>query len=227
MKKQDKNNNEVNQETNTPEEKSKNPFFGSKPAETVDESTMASQQKSEQEVSTESTDQINKLKAENKQMAEEMEALKNQYLRLAADFDNFRKRQDQMKQDLYRTGAADAVNYLMPVMDTFDRAYASFQSLDDPEKLKESFNVVYRQMQDSLAKIQVVKVKTAGELFDPNYHQAVMREETEEYDDDAIVAELQPGYMLYDKLIRPAMVKVASNPARPRKAVAREEQQEN
>lgn len=156
-----------------------------------------------------------KLEEENQKILSEFELLKNQYVRLAADFDNFRKRQSSEKQDFYKSGAADIVKLLLPVVDTLDRAYSSFKSLDDPEKLKESFEVMYRQVQDGLVKMKVEKIKTAGEPFDPFYHQAIMQEETTEYPDNVICAELQCGYILEDKVIRPSMVKVASNPGEP------------
>ena len=97
------------------------------------------------------------------------------------------------------------------MLDSCDRAYAAFKDIDDAAKLKESFEVLYRQVQDCITKLDVTKVKTAGELFDPNYHEAVMREETDEHPDNLILTELQCGYMLKEKVLRPAMVKVASN----------------
>lgn len=151
------------------------------------------------------------LKKEKQQLTDEIETLKNQYIRLAADFDNFRKRQLQEKQDMFKSGTCETIKTFLPIIDSFDRAYVSFKTLDDLEKLKESFNVLYRQIQDSLNKLQVTKIKTVGESFDPNFHEAVMREETSEYKDSDIIMELQCGYMLEDKVVRPSMVKVATN----------------
>lgn len=148
----------------------------------------------------------------NEELKKELETVKNQYLRLAADFDNYRKRQDQEKQDLLKYGAVNTVKTLLPVLDNLDRAYLSFQNLDDIEKLKESFNFLYRTAQETITKLEITKIKTAGEVFDPNFHEAVMQEETSEYPDNVIMAELQCGYILSDKVLRPAMVKVANNP---------------
>lgn len=142
----------------------------------------------------------------------ELETVKNQYLRLAADFDNYRKRQDQEKQDLLKYGAANTVKTLLPMLDNLDRAYLSFQNLEDIDKLKESFNFLYRTAQETITKLEISKIKTAGEVFDPNFHEAVMQEETSEYPDNTIMAELQCGYILAEKVLRPAMVKVANNP---------------
>jgi molecular chaperone GrpE len=155
---------------------------------------------------------VNQLKNEKQKLEEELETLKSQYIRLAADFDNFRKRQSSETSECFKSGSIEVLKNIIPVLDSFERAYTSFKTIDDPEKLKESFNVLYRQMQDGVSKMQLVKIKTQGELFDPNYHQAVMQEENSEYYDNAIIAELQHGYMLGDRVIRPSMVKVASNP---------------
>lgn len=150
---------------------------------------------------------------EKQKLVEELEKLNTQYVRLAADFDNYRKRQDQERQDLIKYTSASLVKDLLPALDTFDKAFASFKDMDDVEQLKESFNVIYRQMQESLNRMQVSKIKTTGELFDPNYHEAVMQEETTEYADHAIMMELQCGYIVKDRVVRPSMVKVASNPS--------------
>lgn len=155
--------------------------------------------------------ELEKTKEELARSREELDTLKNQYVRLAADFDNYRKRQAQERQDIAKRAGQEFVSGLLPVFDSFDRAYLSFKNLDDPEKLKESFDVLHRQMYENLAKLNVTKIKTAGEFFDPNYHEGVMREETTEYTDNQIMQELQCGYMVGDKVVRAAMVKVASN----------------
>jgi molecular chaperone GrpE len=191
------------------EKMTNNPFFSKKMKEKIDSSA---EENVNQQENSENIEYIRKLEGERETLTREHETLKNQYVRLAADFDNYRKRQDQVKQELYNSGAADVITALIPVLDTLDRAYLSFKTLDDSEKLKESFDVLYRQMQDSLTKMQVSKIKTAGELFDPNFHQAVMQEETTEFEDNTISAELQCGYILNDRVLRAAMVKVASNP---------------
>lgn len=176
------------------------------------------QEEAIQSTTTEKTDQ---------DKINELETLKSQYIRLAADFDNFRKRQEQEKQELLKYGAYDAAQKLLPVFDSFDRAYMSFKTLDDPEKLKESFDVLFRQLQEGIAKLNINKIKTTGEIFDPNYHEAVMQEETTEYPDNGIMMELQCGYMLGEKVIRPAMVKVASNSIAATSSINTEEDKNN
>lgn len=198
-----------------------NPFFGSpqdRPPAAPEEHDIEMQQEKEEPAKESKLkffgkDKVKKLEKENKELLEKLEKLNSQYLRLAADFDNFRKRQDQERQDIFYSSLSDAVKNLLPTLDTLDKAYLSFRELDDVDKLKESFNVLYRQMQESMNRLQVVKIKTAGELFDPNYHEAVMQEETTDYPDNAIMMELQPGYMAAGRVVRPSMVKVASNPS--------------
>ena len=150
---------------------------------------------------------------EKQKLLDDLEKLNSQYVRLAADFDNYRKRQDQERQDLIKYNSASIIKELLPALDAFDKAFDSFKEMDDVGKLKESFNIIYRQMQESLVRMQGSKIKTAGEFFDPNYHEAVMQEETSEYADNTIVMELQSGYIVKDRVVRPSMVKVASNPS--------------
>lgn len=193
-----------------------NPFFAKK-EEAAEES--AQQQAQESDVAQEETAKKAKEKPakgkDSKDVAKikaELEKVNNQYVRLAADFDNYRKRTDQEKQEIFKHSTTAAIKELLPALDNLDRAYLAFQTMDDPEKLKDSFNALYRSMQESIAKLKVEKIKTAGEIFDPNFHEAVMQEETTEYPDCAIMMELQPGYITGGKVIRAAMVKVASNP---------------
>jgi molecular chaperone GrpE len=135
--------------------------------------------------------------------------LNNQYLRLAADFDNYRKRQAQEREALLNYGAQECMKKIIEVVDNFDRAMQSVEKIDSVEKMKESFVVLNKQLMDSLTKLGLEQIKAVGEKFDPNIHEAVMQTQTEEYDEDTIVAELQKGYKLGEKVLRPAMVNVA------------------
>ncbi len=135
--------------------------------------------------------------------------LNNQYLRLAADFDNYRKRQAQEREALLNYGAQECMKKIIEVVDNFDRAMQSVEKIDSVEKMKESFVVLNKQLMDSLTKLGLEQIKAVGEKFDPNIHEAVMQTQTEEYEEDTIVAELQKGYKLGEKVLRPAMVNVA------------------
>ena len=159
----------------------------------------------EDEVSNSSVDnEVDKLKSD-------FENLNNQYLRLAADFDNYRKRQAQERENLISFGKIEAFSKLLEVLDNFDRAEQSLKENEDVKCVKDAFNVLHKQILDSLEKMGLSKIETVGELFDPNLHEAVMQTPSEEYPDQSIIAEMQKGYKLGDKVLRPALVNVATN----------------
>jgi len=141
----------------------------------------------------------------------ELDELNNRYIRLAADFDNYRKRQAQEREHLLKYGAEETLKKLVGVLDTFDRAKQSNETVDNCEKVKESFDVVHKQLLDALEKVGLQRIATVGEEFDPNFHEAVMQTPSEEHKDREIIAELQAGYKLVDRVIRPALVNVAVN----------------
>ncbi len=151
------------------------------------------------------------LKDKFEKLEEDKKTVDSHYIRLAADFDNFRKRQEQERECLLKYGAEDTVKKLLPILDTFERAQKSFKDIDDPEKLKESFLAVEKQFMDALEKLGVEKIETLGKEFDPNMHEAVMQTPSDEHPDHTIIAELQTGYKLCDKILRPALVNVAVN----------------
>jgi molecular chaperone GrpE len=166
---------------------------------------------SEEAKTVETSEAPNELLEKCKKLEEELERQKSQYVRLAADFDNYRKRQEQEREALLKYGAEDTIKKILPVLDTIGRAEKSFQELDDAAKLKESFEALKKQFMDSLEKIGVEKIETTGKEFDPNLHEAVMQTPTNEHDNHSIINELQSGYKLHDRVIRPAMVNVAVN----------------
>lgn len=141
---------------------------------------------------------------------EKYETLNNQYIRLAADFDNFRKRQEQERENLLKYGAENTVKKLIEVIDNFDRGAKAIETVDDCEKVKECFNLAYKNFNDALAKIGLEVIPAEGEEFDPNLHEAVMQTPTDEKPENTIIAELQKGYKLGDKVLRPTLVNVAT-----------------
>ena len=146
-----------------------------------------------------------------KDIKSELDTINSQYIRLAADFDNYRKRQTQERECLLKYGAEDTLKKLLSVLDTFDMAQKSIANMDDPEKIKENFNVVQKQFLDSLEKIGLQKIEAVGKEFDPNLHEAVMQTPNNDVEDHTVIAELQTGYMLCDRVLRPALVNVAVN----------------
>ena len=139
----------------------------------------------------------------------EKENLNNQYLRLAADFDNYRKRQAQEREALLKYGAQECMKKLIEVVDNFDRALQTVEKIDNVEKMKETFYVLNKQLTENLAKLGLEQIQCVGEKFDPNLHEAVMQTQTDEYPEETIIKELQKGYKMGDKVLRPSMVDVA------------------
>lgn len=140
---------------------------------------------------------------------EEIEKINNQYIRLAADFDNYRKRQMQERESLLKYGAQEALTKMIEALDNIDRANTSIENIDDVNTVKESYNMVFKQIFDVLNKMGLEVIDTAGKEFDPNFHEAVMQTPTSEYPENTIIAELQKGYKLGDKVLRPSLVNVA------------------
>ena len=140
------------------------------------------------------------------------ETLNNQYLRLAADFDNYRKRQEQERENLLKYGAENTVKKLIEVLDNFDRGLKAIETVEDCDKVKECYHLAYKNFNDAMSKIGLEVIKAEGEEFDPNLHEAVMQTPTEDKPEHTIIAELQKGYKLGDKVLRPSLVNVATAP---------------
>ena len=140
----------------------------------------------------------------------ELDSLNNKYLRLAADFDNFRKRQMQERESLLKYGAEDTLKKIITVLDTFERAKKSVADMSECDKVKESYDVAIKQLYDTLDKIGLKKIEAKGEEFDPNIHEAVMQTPTNDYPSNTVIDELQTGYKLFDKVLRPTFVNVAT-----------------
>lgn len=154
-------------------------------------------------------DESDKDENEADKIKKDFENLNNQYLRLAADFENYRKRQAQEREALLKYGAEECMKKVIEVVDNFDRAMQTVEKIDNVDKMKETFFVLNKQLLDSLTKLGLEQVKSVGEKFNPNMHEAVMQTQTDEYPEETIIKELQKGYKLGDKVIRPALVDVA------------------
>lgn len=149
---------------------------------------------------------------EKNEWQEKYETLNNQYIRLAADFDNFRKRQEAERESLLKYGAENTVKKLIEVIDNFDRGMKAIETVEDCEKVKECYQLAYKNFNDVLAKIGLEVIPAEGEEFDPNLHEAVMQTPTDEKPEHTIITELQKGYKLGDKVLRPSLVNVATAP---------------
>jgi len=148
------------------------------------------------------------LDAELQKLKGERDSLLDRLARAQAEFENARRRASKEQQDFRDYAAADAVKTLLPVMDSFERA---LQVKSDPGDFRGGVELIYKQLQDALAKLGVRAIPAKGEPFDPHVHEAIEMVETSDVADHEVLEELQRGYKMKDRLLRPAMVKVAKN----------------
>ncbi len=139
------------------------------------------------------------------------EDLNNKYLRLAADFDNFRKRTIQEKEDLSKYAAAEVLKKLTVVLDTFDRASEHLKDIDNCQTVKESYEVAIKQFVETLKKCGMEEIDAQGKVFNPNEHEAITQVPTNDFAPDTIAFVAQKGYKMGDRVIRPALVGVAKS----------------
>jgi molecular chaperone GrpE len=141
----------------------------------------------------------------------EKETLQDRLLRTAAEFDNYRKRAERERRELSEHAASDVLLELLPIVDNFERALQA-PAGGDPEAFRKGIEMIHRQMLDLLRKRNVTPIDALGTDFDPQFHQAVIQEASDEHREGEVMQELQRGYKLGDRLLRPAMVKVAKRP---------------
>ncbi len=131
------------------------------------------------------------------------------FLRAQADFDNFRRRSRQEREESAKYASLKVVESLLPALDNFERALSANKETASVESLIQGVDMVLRQMKQALEQEGLQPMNVVGEPFNPEFHQAVMQVESDEHESGIVVEELQKGYLLKDKVIRPAMVKVA------------------
>jgi molecular chaperone GrpE len=146
--------------------------------------------------------------AEIQNLTSKLEEADNRYLRLQADFDNFRRRTRLDIEAGEKYKAQKLVTELLPTLDNFERALQIEADNDQTRSLLQGMEMVYRSLVDALKKEGVEPIEAVGKEFDPNFHQAVMQGEDENFGSNIVSAEFQKGYMLKDRVIRPSMVKV-------------------
>jgi len=140
-------------------------------------------------------------------LQQEVEENYNRYLRVQADFDNFRKRSRKEREDLLKYAVQPLAEGLLPAVDNLERALAAAVD-SDGESLLKGVDMIYRQILQIFEQEGIVPIEAEGKPFDPQFHQAVMQEENPDFESGIVTQELQKGYMLKDRVIRPSMVKV-------------------
>jgi molecular chaperone GrpE len=172
------------------------------PAGDSDESsTGVSASSASSEEASGSAAELQKLKAER-------DSLLDRLARAQAEFENARRRASKEQQDFREFATADAIKTLLPVIDSFERA---LQAKTEAGDFRGGVELIYKQLQDALAKLGVRAIPAKGVPFDPHVHEAIEMVETSDAPDHEVIEELQRGYKIKDRLLRPAMVKVAKN----------------
>jgi molecular chaperone GrpE len=144
--------------------------------------------------------------AESVSLETENRQLKDRVLRTLADFENFRKRSDREKADFFKYSLANVMKDILPVLDNFDRA---LEHAEEGDEFHKGVLLIYKQLYDMLQKHGLQPIEESNVAFDPNIHEAVVREENDSVPSHTVAAILQKGYFLYDRLLRPALVRVA------------------
>ena len=174
-------------------------------AEEADEAEAAASESAETEETTEAADtaaQIEKLTADLKEK-------EDRALRLQADFENFRRRTSKEKEELAAVVTQGLLKDMLPLLDNFERAMAA--EAKDGEAFQKGVEMIFTQFTEILKKNGLEHIEVEGQKFDPNFHQAVMRVQNADLEDDDIAQELQKGYMVKGRVIRPSMVQVVAN----------------
>ena len=169
---------------------------------------------------------ISNTDARLEQLEKEHETLKSQYVRIAADFDNFRKRQSRDQDDLKINLICKSLSAILPIVDNFERARQQLKpESEEAQTLHRSYQGLYKQLVDVLKQQGVAPMRVVGQKFDPSLHEAVLREPNNDYEEDINIEELQRGYHLDGKVLRHALVKVSMGPG-PANSSQREEEKD-
>ncbi len=153
--------------------------------------------------------EVTAISAERDQLAREKAELQDRVLRLQAEFDNFRKRSERDRSEFSQYAGMETLREILPVLDNFDIALKT-ETAD--KHYSKGVEMIYQRMVESLKKLGLEPIETAGEKFDPHIHQAIEKVQTEEAPDHTILSDFQRGYRFKGKLLRPSMVKVAVHP---------------
>jgi molecular chaperone GrpE len=153
--------------------------------------------------------EIQQLRAQLESAQAEAQENYQRFLRAQADFENFRRRTRQEKEELAKYAAAGIIESLLPVIDNFERAIVAGKTADADSPLLQGVEMVYKQLMDVLSSAGLEEIESLGKPFDPFLHEAVMKEPSEDHEEGTVIEVLQKGYRLKDRVIRPAMVKVS------------------
>ncbi|WP_408069965.1 nucleotide exchange factor GrpE [Butyrivibrio sp. JL13D10] len=140
---------------------------------------------------------------------EKFEEMQDKYVRQVAEFDNFRKRTDKEKAQMFDQGASNVLEKILPVVDNFERGLAAVPEEEKGSAFADGMNMIYKQLMKQMEDLGVTPIEAVGKEFDPNFHNAVMQVESEDVEEGFVAQELQKGYMFHDTVLRHSMVAVA------------------
>ena len=179
----------------------------SKEAEDTSQETEETSEEDNEEASEDSKDKKSSKKDKKNKAQEIIDELNDKVMRQMAEFENFRKRSDKEKTQMYDMGAKSILEKILPVVDNFERG---LDAAADGDSFADGMKMIYKQLMTSLEEAGVKEIEAEGEEFNPDYHNAVMHVEDEELGENVVVEVLQKGYMYNDTVLRHAMVKVAN-----------------
>ncbi len=185
-------------------------------SETEEVNTDTNMEEVTEEVKAEEKNQTEAAESEEKECKkkdkkdEQIAELNDKMLRIMAEFDNFRKRSEREKSQMFEVGAKSIVEKILPVIDNFERGLASVPEAEKGSAFVQGMEQIYKQFMTSLESVGVTPIDAIGKEFDPNFHNAVMHAEDENFGENMISEELQKGYMYKDTVVRHSMVKVVN-----------------
>ena len=174
--------------------------------ETAPEATAKEEKAKTSKASDKDKKKIKKLETELEEASRRADEINEKYMRMLAEYDNFRKRSAKEREGVYGDACADVLMSILPVLDNLERA----EACKDAEGLSKGLELTLKSFRETLEKLGVHEIETVGKTFDPNFHNAVMHVDDEQYGESEIVETLMKGYIKGDKVIRYAMVKVAN-----------------
>lgn len=178
--------------------------------EPVEEMQEEVHEETQEDTSKSESEKIKKLKQKLEETTLKSEENYTLAQRVAAEFDNFKKRTLKEKEKLYNDSISDAVAAFLPVLDNLERAMQAAEQEENNSSIKEGVQLVYRQFKETMIKLGVEEIETVGKSFNPEIHNAVMHIDDEQYGESEIIEEFQKGYKLKDRVIRHSVVKVAN-----------------
>lgn len=174
------------------------------------DSAEAAEEASEEAAREKSTEKKGFFSKKKDKKDEQIEELTDRLKRTMAEFDNFRKRTEKEKSAMYEVGAKDIVERILPVVDNFERGLAAIPEAEEKSAFAEGMDMIYKQLLKTLEEAGVKPIEAVGQPFDPNFHNAVMHVDDENFGENVIAEEFQRGYLYRDSVVRHSMVKVAN-----------------